>query len=67
MCEGLEVVVEVVVEVEDVVDFFLGNAEDVATDHGVDVEECETVVGFGNFVAGNFASSDFGKDGGHGN
>ena len=59
-----ELVVERVVEVEDVVDFFLRDAEHMAADDGIDVEECETVVGFGYFVAGDFASYDFGKDGG---
>ena len=59
-------VVERVVEVEDVVYFLLGDAEHMAADNGVDVEECETVFGFGYFVAGDFASYDFGKDRGHG-
>ena len=65
--KGEEVVVEGVVEVEDVVDLLFRDAEDVAAYNGIDVEECETVVGFGNFVAGNLAGYDFGKDGGHGN
>jgi len=56
--EALEVAVEVFVEVEDVVDLFFGDAEDVAFDYGVDVEEGQAVVGFGNFVAGYFAGYD---------
>lgn len=45
---------EVVVEVEDIVDLFLGDAEDVALDNGIDIEECQAFVGFGDFVAGYF-------------
>ena len=56
--EALEVAVEVFVEVEDVVDLFFGDAEYMAFDHGVDVEEGQAVVGFGNFVAGYFAGYD---------
>ena len=50
--------VELFVEVEDVVDFFLRDAEHVAFYHGVDIEEGKAVVGFGNFVAGYFAGYD---------
>ena len=57
--EGEEFVVERIVEVEDVVDFLFWDAEDVTTHHRVDVEECKAVVGFGNFVAGNFTGYDF--------
>ena len=56
--EALQLAVELFVEVEDVVDFFLRDAEHVAFYHGVDIEEGKAVVGFGNFVAGYFAGYD---------
>ena len=54
-----------IVEVEDVVDLLLGDAEDVSACDGVDVEEGEAVVGLADFVAGDFAVDDAGEDGGH--
>ena len=54
----LQLAVEVFVEVEDVVHFLFGDAEYVAFHNGVDVEEGEAVVGFGNFVAWYFACYD---------
>ena len=56
--KALKVAIEVLVEVEDVVDLLLGNAEDMAFDYGIDVEKGKAVVGFGNFVAGDFAGYD---------
>jgi len=53
--EAVQLDEEVVVEVEDVVDLFLWYAEHVALDDGVDIEEGQAVVGFGDFVAGNLA------------
>ena len=61
----MEFTEEVVVEVEDVVDFLFRDAEDVTTDDGVDVEESETTVGLGNTVAGDFACDDFAEYGSH--
>ena len=58
VCKALQFAVEVFVEVEDVVHLFLGDAEDVAFDYGVDVEEGQAVVGFGYFVAGYLAGYD---------
>jgi hypothetical protein len=49
---------QVVIEVENVVDFLLGNAQHVAADDGVDIEECQTVVGFGHFIARYFTGDD---------
>ena len=46
---------EGVVEVEDVVDFLLGNAEHMAAHNGVDVEESQAVLGLEDLVAGDFA------------
>jgi hypothetical protein len=56
--KALQFAVEVFVEVEDVVHFFLGDAEDMAFDYGVDVEEGQAVVAFGYFVAGYLAGYD---------
>ena len=56
--EEMELAEEVVVEVEDVVHLLLGDAEDMAFDYGVDVEEGQAVVGFGYFVAGYLAGYD---------
>lgn len=56
--EAVEGDEEVVVEVEDVVDLFFGYAEDMALDDRVDIEESETFVGLGDFVAGDFACDD---------
>lgn len=61
----LELGVEDVVEVEEVVDLGFGDAEHMASDDGVDVEECETVVGFGHTVAGDFARHNFAEDTAH--
>lgn len=58
VCKALQFAVEVFVEVEDVVHLFFGDAEDVAFDYGVDVEEGQAVVGFGYFVAGYLAGYD---------
>ena len=46
---------QVVVEVEYVVNLFLGDAQDVSFDHWIDIEKCQTFVGFGDFVAGYLA------------
>ena len=58
VCEALQFAVELFVEVEDVVDFFFRDAEYVAFDHRVYIEEGKAVVGFGNFVARYFTSYD---------
>ena len=55
----MQFAVEVFVEVEDVVDFLLGDAENVTFHYGVDVEKGKTGVGFGDFVAGYFSGYDF--------
>ena len=58
VCEVLEFAVEVLIEVEYVVNLFLGDAEHMPFHHWVDIKESETVVGFGNFVAGDLPSHD---------
>lgn len=58
VCKALQLAVEVFVEVEDVVHLFFGDAEDMAFDYGVDVEEGQAVVGFGYFVAGYLTGYD---------
>ena len=53
-----------VVEVKDVVDLFLGDAEHMAADDGVDVEESQAVLGFKDLVAGNL-TCDYLAENGH--
>lgn len=64
--EEVELAEEVVVEVEDVVDLLLGDAEDVSADDGVDVEERKAMFRFGDFIARYFAGDNFREDAGHG-
>lgn len=64
--EEMELAEELVVEVEDVVHLLLGDAEDMAADHGVDIEECQTAVCLKHFVAGYLAGYDFAEDCCHG-
>ena len=45
---------EVVVEVEDVIDFLLGDTQDVALNDRVDIEESEEIISLGHLVARNF-------------
>ena len=63
--ELMQIDKEVVVEVEDIIHLFLGDAEHVARDNGVDVEEGETVVGLCDLVAGDFTCHYSGKNGWH--
>jgi hypothetical protein len=49
---------EVVVEVENIIDLLFGDAEHVAAHYGIDIEKCQTVVGFGHLVAGYLACND---------
>ena len=51
-----------VVQFVDFVDFFFGNDESVASSFWVNIEKGEGFVIFVNFVAGNFAAYDFGKN-----
>ena len=57
--EKVQFTEELVVEVEDIVHLFLGDAKYMATDNGVDVEESETMLSFGDFVAGDFSRHYF--------
>ena len=52
----MEVGVGSIVEVEDVVHFLLGDAEDMTFDYRIDIEEGKTGVGFCHFVAWDFSS-----------
>ena len=47
---------EVVGEVEDIIDFLLGDAKHMTRDDGVDIEKSETTVGLGYTVARYFTS-----------
>ena len=53
---------EFVVEVEDLVDFFLGDAEHVAAHDGIDIEECQAMLGFGDAVARDLAGHYLAED-----
>ena len=46
---------EGVVEVENIVNLLLGDAEDMTLYNRIDIEECQTIVGLCNLVAGNLA------------
>ena len=46
---------KLIVNIEDIIDLFLGNTEDVAFGDGTDIEECKAVVSFCHFIAGNLA------------
>ena len=61
--EEVELAEEVVVEVEDVVDLLLGDAEDVSRDDRIDVEEGEAMLRLGHFIAGNFTCNDLAENG----
>lgn len=50
-CEEMKFGIEVVVEVEYIVDFFLGNTQHMSTDDRVDIKESEAVLGLGHAVA----------------
>jgi hypothetical protein len=63
--EEMKLAEKLIVEVENIVDLLLGDAEDMAGNHGVDVEERETMFGLGDFIAGDFACHDTGKDCSH--
>ena len=56
--EAVQLDKQVVIEVENVVDFLLGNAQHVAADDGVDIEKSQTVVGLGHFVTRYFTGDD---------
>ena len=64
--EEVELAEEVVVEVEDVVDFLLGDAEYMSADDRIDVEEGEAPVGLGHTVARDFTGHNLGENAGHG-
>lgn len=64
--EEMKLAEELIVEVEDVVYLLLGDAEDMAADHRVDVEEGQAAVGLEHFVAGNLTGYDFAEDCCHG-
>lgn len=49
---------KLVVEVEDIIDLLLGNAEDVTPGNGVDIEESQTMVGLGYTIAGYLACNN---------
>ena len=61
-CKEVQLGVEFFVEVEDIVDFLLWNAEDMSADDGVDVEECEAVFCFSHLIAGDLTRHDFTED-----
>ncbi len=44
-----------VIEVEDIVNFFLRNAENMSLDNGIDVQESKAMLSFGHFIAGNLS------------
>lgn len=56
--EAVQLNKEVVIKVEDVVYLFLWDAKHVSADYRVYIEECQAMVGFGHFVAGNLACHD---------
>ena len=58
----MEFTEELIIDVEDIVDFFLGDAKHMAAHDGVDVEEGEAVLSLGHFVAGDFSGHDTRKD-----
>ena len=66
LCEEVQLAEELIVEVEDVVDLFLGDAEHMTAHYGVDIEESQAVVGLGDTVTRDFARNDFTEDACHG-
>lgn len=53
-------------KVEDIVDFTLRNDERMSFSQGIDVQECQESVVFGNFMGGNFPVDDLGENARHG-
>ena len=51
-----------VIKVKDVVNLLFGDAEDMTANHRIDIEESETMFGFGDLVAGNFACHNLTED-----
>ena len=63
--EQMQLGEELFIEVEDVVDLLFGDAKDMPTDNGVDVEEGETMLGLGHTVAGNLACHNLAENACH--
>lgn len=56
--EEMETSIKLVIEVENIIHLFLGDAEDVSSHHGIDVEKGETVFGLSHLIARNFTCYD---------
>ena len=62
LCKYLESCQFLVVHIENLVDFALGNHQSVSHSHRVDVEKSKKAVVFRTTMAGNFACCNFRKD-----
>ena len=50
---------ELVVKVKDIVHLLLGDAENVSADDGINIQECQAIVGLGDTIAWNLARNNF--------
>lgn len=58
----MEIDKKLVVEVEDVIYFLLGDAENMTFHNGIDIEESKEILGLSNFVAGDLSCNDTRKN-----
>ena len=57
--EAVQFYKKIVIEVENVVDLFFRDAEYMAANDRVYIEECQTVIRLGDFIAGNLTCNNF--------
>ena len=62
-CKEVQLGEEFLVEIENIVHFLFGYAEDVSRDDRIDVEEGEAMLRLGHFIAGNFTCNDLAENG----
>ena len=57
---------ELVVKVKDIVHLLLGDAENVSADDGINIQECQAIVGLSDTIACNLARNNFTENASHG-
>src|SRR5688500_17070095 len=66
LAKKLKTCQRIIVEIEDVVDFFFRDDKGVPHHQWIDIEECEIAIVLGHDVSGNLAVDYFGEEAGHG-